>query len=191
VASLGGRGGKKVTSDTVLYAFDLLYLDGHDISMLSLEGRRMLLDPLLSNASGAILLSEMFETDGASLVASVAELGVEGIVAKRLDTTYRSGRGGEWRKIKCVRADTFVVIGYRKQLDAIATQRPTVLSGEVVRLRRTYHCRRNRIPGSDRRRKTTASLVQRLARCRGQRGRLHDRRVASLQTDILHMVLPA
>lgn len=64
VASLGGRGGKKASTDTVLYAFDLLYLDGHDISMLSLEERRMLLDPLLENASGAIRLSEMFDTEG-------------------------------------------------------------------------------------------------------------------------------
>ncbi|WP_184656116.1 non-homologous end-joining DNA ligase [Rhizobium soli] len=112
VASLGGRGGTKVSSDTVLYAFDLLYLDGHDISMLSLEERRVLLDPLLSNASGAIRLSEMFETDGASLFLSAAELGLEGIVAKRLDAPYRPGRGGDWRKIKCVQADTFVVIGY-------------------------------------------------------------------------------
>lgn len=74
VASLGGRGGTKVSSDTVLYAFDLLYLDGHDISMLSLEERRMLLDPLLSNASSAIRLSEMFETDRTSLFSSAAEL---------------------------------------------------------------------------------------------------------------------
>jgi bifunctional non-homologous end joining protein LigD len=95
VASLGGRGGKKVSTDTILYAFDLLYLDGHDISRLSLEERRMLLDPLLKHASGAIRLSEMFDTDGASLFASAAEMGLEGIIAKRLDAPYRSGRG--WR----------------------------------------------------------------------------------------------
>jgi bifunctional non-homologous end joining protein LigD len=121
----------------------------------------------LENASGAIRLSEMFETEGASLFASAAELGLEGIVAKRLDAPYRSGRGGDWRKVKCILADTFVVIcyepstsspgaigslmlaarkgddlvyvgnvgtgfsdavahGLRKQLDVIATQRPTI-----------------------------------------------------------------
>ncbi|KQS64606.1 ATP-dependent DNA ligase [Rhizobium sp. Leaf371] len=112
VASLGGRGGKKVATDTVLYAFDLLYLDGHDLSKLSLEERRMLLDPLLEKAAGAIRLSEMLVTDGAALFATACELGLEGIVAKRLDAPYRSGRGGEWRKIKCVQSDTFVVVGY-------------------------------------------------------------------------------
>lgn len=81
VASLGGRGGKTVSSDTVMYAFALLYFDGYNMSMLSLEERRILLDSLLSNASGAIRLSEMFETDGASLFASAAELGLEGIIA--------------------------------------------------------------------------------------------------------------
>ncbi|MBP2527903.1 bifunctional non-homologous end joining protein LigD [Rhizobium sp. PvP099] len=119
VASLGGRGGKKVSSDTVLYAFDLLYLDGHDISMLSLEERRVLLDPLLESASGAIRLSEMFDTDGACLFASAAELGLEGIIAKRLDAPYKSGRGGDWRKIKCVQSDTFMVVGYEPSTSAI------------------------------------------------------------------------
>jgi bifunctional non-homologous end joining protein LigD len=118
VASLGGRGGKKISTDTVLYAFDLLYLDGHDISSLSLEERRMLLDPLLEHVSGAIRLSEMFGSDGASLFASAVELGLEGIIAKRLDAPYRPGRGGEWRKIKCVQSDTFVVIGYELSTSA-------------------------------------------------------------------------
>ena len=112
VRSLGGRGGKSVSSDTMLYAFDLLYLDGHDVSMLSFEERRMLLDPLLEGGSGAIRLSEMFDTDGASLFTTAAELGLEGIIAKRLDSPYRSGRGGEWQKIKCIQKDIFVVIGY-------------------------------------------------------------------------------
>jgi bifunctional non-homologous end joining protein LigD len=111
-SSLGGRGGRRVSSDTVLYAFDLLYLDGHDLSMLSLKERRMLLDPLLENAQGAIRLSEMFDTDGATLFARACEFELEGIVAKRLDAPYRSGRGGEWRKIKCVQSETFVIIGY-------------------------------------------------------------------------------
>ena len=112
VASLGGRGGKRVATDTIVYVFDLLYLDGHDVSTLSLEERRMLLDPLLTNAAGAIRLSEMLNTDGASLFATACELGLEGIIAKRLDAPYKSGRGGEWRKIKCINSETFVVVGY-------------------------------------------------------------------------------
>lgn len=130
VGSLGGRGGKKVSTDTVFYAFDLLYLDGHDISMLSLEERRMLLDPLLEHASGAVRLPEMIESDGASLFASAAELGLEGIIAKRLDVPYRSGRGGEWRKIKCVQADTFVIIGYEPSASTPGAVGSLILAGQ-------------------------------------------------------------
>lgn len=39
-------------------------------------------------------------------------MGLEGIIAKRRDSRYRSGRGGEWLKIKCVQSETFVIIGY-------------------------------------------------------------------------------
>lgn len=72
----------------------------------------MLLNPLLDKAAGAIRLSEMFDSDGATLFATACELGLEGIVAKRLDAPYRSGRGGEWRKVKSIQSDTFVVVGY-------------------------------------------------------------------------------
>lgn len=54
----------------------------------------------------------MLETDGASLLPTACGLGLEGIIAKRLDSQYESGRDGEWRKIKCVQSDTFVIVGY-------------------------------------------------------------------------------
>lgn len=118
VRSLGGRGGRLASRDIVLYAFDILYLDGHDLSSLDLSERRMLLDPLLEGSTGTIRLSEMIEADGASLLASACSFGLEGIIAKRLDSRYRSGRGGEWRKIKCVQSDTFLIVGYEPSASA-------------------------------------------------------------------------
>jgi bifunctional non-homologous end joining protein LigD len=110
--SLGGRGGKLASDRAVLYAFDVLYLDGHDLTSMELEDRRLLLDPLLEARDGAIRLSEMIQGDGAALFQKACEHVLEGIIAKRLDAPYKPGRGGEWRKIKCVQSDTFVIVGY-------------------------------------------------------------------------------
>lgn len=110
--SLGGRGGKLVSNRAVLYAFDVLYLDGHDLTSMELEDRRELLDPLLEEREGAIRLSEMIHGNGASLFKKACEHGLEGIIAKRLDAPYKPGRGGEWRKIKCVQRASFAVVGY-------------------------------------------------------------------------------
>lgn len=110
--SLGGRGGRLASDRAVLYAFDVLYLDGHDVSSMSLEDRRQLLDPLMEGRTGAIRLSEMIGGDGVTLFDKACEFGLEGIIAKRLDAPYKPGRGGEWRKIKCVQSASFAVVGY-------------------------------------------------------------------------------
>lgn len=46
------------------------------------------------------------------LLASACQHGLEGIIAKRKDSPYRSGHGGEWRKIKCIQSDRFFIIGW-------------------------------------------------------------------------------
>jgi bifunctional non-homologous end joining protein LigD len=111
--SLGGRGGKRTAKEAELYAFDLLYLDGHDLTSMELVSRRHLLQDLIGNVSGAIKFSETIETDDPEkLLANACAHGLEGIIAKRLDSPYRSGRGGEWLKIKCIQSDSFFIIGY-------------------------------------------------------------------------------
>jgi len=112
-ASLGGRGGKKVSTETLLYAFDLLYLDGIDVSNMALSERRHLLEDLLEGRPlDDIRLSEEIIADGAALLRSACEHGLEGIIAKHRDRPYRPGRKGDWLKIKCIQSETFVVIGY-------------------------------------------------------------------------------
>ncbi|MGO7903669.1 non-homologous end-joining DNA ligase [Rhizobium leguminosarum] len=116
--SLGGRGGNKSSSDAILFAFDLLYFDGHDLTRMDLSERRHILEDLMEGAAGAIRLSEEIDADGDQLLASACEHGLEGIIAKRRNSPYRSGRLGDWLKIKCVQSDSFFIVGYEKSTAA-------------------------------------------------------------------------
>jgi bifunctional non-homologous end joining protein LigD len=109
--SLGGRGGKKRSSDAVFMAFDLLYFDGHDLRRSELGVRRHLLEGLVP-ADGDIRLSEEVGADGEALLRVACEHGLEGIIAKDRNSPYRSGRLGDWMKIKCIQSDSFFIVGY-------------------------------------------------------------------------------
>lgn len=117
-ASLGGRAGKK-TSLAQFMAFDLLYLDGHDFQNTELRVRRHLLQDLIGDREGAaIKFSEDFDTTGEQLFQASCDHGLEGIIAKRIDSNYRSGRGGEWVKVKCIQSGSFFIVGYEKSAGA-------------------------------------------------------------------------
>lgn len=117
--SLGGRGGKKSSAEAILYAFDLLYLDGHDLAGTELSVRRHLLEDLISPADdGAIRLSQEMDVDGEVLLGHACEAGLEGIIAKHRDRPYRSGRIGDWLKIKCIQSESFMVVGYERSASA-------------------------------------------------------------------------
>ncbi|MFW8644596.1 non-homologous end-joining DNA ligase [Rhizobium beringeri] len=113
--SLGGRGGKRTSREAVLMAFDLLYFDGRDLTGTELSARRHLLEGLVpAGGEDAIRLSEEIGADGDVLLRIACEHGLEGIIAKDRNSTYRSGRLGDWVKIKCVQSDSFLVVGYEK-----------------------------------------------------------------------------
>jgi bifunctional non-homologous end joining protein LigD len=109
---LGGQRATRAARNAILYAFDLLYFDGHDLTGVELSTRRHLLNGLLENADGAIRLSEEIEGDGEALLKHACKLGLEGIIAKDKNKVYRSGRLGDWLKIKCNTSESFAVIGY-------------------------------------------------------------------------------
>ncbi|KKZ83551.1 ATP-dependent DNA ligase [Rhizobium phaseoli] len=112
--SLGGRGGKRTSWESVLMAFDLLYLDGHDLTGTELTARRHLLEGIVpAGGEEAIRLSEEIEADGDKLFRIACEHGLEGIIAKDRNSTYRGGRGGEWQKVKCIQSDGFAIVGYQ------------------------------------------------------------------------------
>jgi bifunctional non-homologous end joining protein LigD len=97
----------------ICYFFDLLYLDGHDLSAVPLVARKSLLGKILAAAdSPALRLSEHFDADGGLILQQVCRLGAEGIVSKRKDSPYRRGRSRDWIKSKCANRQEFVVGGF-------------------------------------------------------------------------------
>lgn len=99
-------------------AFDLLYLDGHDLTRMELSVRRHLLESLAIGREGAIQLSEDIDADGEALLKTACAHGLEGIIAKHRDRSYRSGRTGDWLKIKCIQSDSFIIVGYEPSASA-------------------------------------------------------------------------
>ena len=83
-----------------LYAFDLIELDGEDLRREPLVTRKATLASVVAKASPGILLNEHFEHDGPTVFARACRLGLEGIVSKRKDSPYRSGRSPDWLKSK-------------------------------------------------------------------------------------------
>lgn len=105
---------KAGSSSRMLYCvFDLLYLNGVDLRGATLIDRKTMLAQLLKGQKGdAVRMSEHLTGDAGSMLAKACELGLEGIISKRADKPYRSGRTGDWVKITCQLIDEFVVGGY-------------------------------------------------------------------------------
>ena len=96
----------------ILYAFDLLHLDGKELRQKTLVERRASLKGLLgTDEQSRIQFSDEFDGDGAALFQACADRALEGIVSKHALSPYRSGRSRTWLKTKCFTESTFVVIG--------------------------------------------------------------------------------
>lgn len=94
-------------------AFDLLHLDGKDARRLPLSARKALLHDLLGGkVKGVLRYSDHVSGDGPPVLKQACKLGLEGIISKRLDKPYRSGRHGDWIKSKCKFDDEFVIGGF-------------------------------------------------------------------------------
>ena len=83
-----------------LYAFDLIELDGDDLRREPFETRKATLASLLKRAAPGLRLNEHIEADGPTVFAHACKMGLEGIVSKRKDSPYRSGRSPDWLKSK-------------------------------------------------------------------------------------------
>ena len=97
------------------YAFDLLHLNGVDLRPRPLTERKRLLQEVLRGAPALLQYSQHFVESGDKMLAHACSLGLEGIVSKRADASYKSGRVGSWLKSKCVREQEFVIGGYTEQ----------------------------------------------------------------------------
>ena len=100
-------------------AFDLLRLDGFDLRGAPLIERKRALQRLLAGAPPNLVYVDFFEQDeGETIFDHACRLGLEGIVSKRRDSPYRSGRQEMWIKSKCTKSDTFPIIAFVEKLGA-------------------------------------------------------------------------
>jgi bifunctional non-homologous end joining protein LigD len=98
----------------VYWVFDLLYLDGRDLTKEPLLERKAALQRLLRGKSrtGPIRYAEHFDEDGSVIFKHACDMDLEGIVSKRREAPYRSGRSENFVKTKCHNAQEFVVAGF-------------------------------------------------------------------------------
>ncbi len=104
-AFAGGR------RELVYFAFDLLHLDGEDLSERPLLERKAALARLLGDG-GVIRYAPHFEGSGPDVHREACRLGLEGIVSKRADVPYRAGRNATWVKTKCILRQELVIGGF-------------------------------------------------------------------------------
>jgi bifunctional non-homologous end joining protein LigD len=117
ISSFSGLQGdlKAGKSDRMAYVvFDILYLEGIDLRGAVLVDRKDLLRAVLtSEPEGSVIrFSDHMDGAGPTIFAHACRMGLEGLVSKRADVPYRSGRGEDWIKSKCVHSQEFVIIGF-------------------------------------------------------------------------------
>jgi bifunctional non-homologous end joining protein LigD len=94
------RHGSQIKPEAVLFAFDLLELDGEDLRPMPIEVRKHKLEQLVRNAGVGLHLNEHLHGDGTEIFERACKLGCEGIVSKRVGSRYVSGRTSHWVKVK-------------------------------------------------------------------------------------------
>jgi bifunctional non-homologous end joining protein LigD len=95
------------------YVFDLLQLNGRDLRGLPLAERKAELEKLLGEPPGVLRYSATLGTQAEPLMEQAKQLGLEGLIGKKADSTYESGsRSGSWIKLKLLQQQEFVIGGY-------------------------------------------------------------------------------
>jgi bifunctional non-homologous end joining protein LigD len=100
--------------DSVLYAFDLLWLDGQDLRAQPIEQRRDLLMSVLSSVPAQIKTSERVEPPFAEALQRVAAQGWEGLMLKRHGSAYVGTRSKDWIKLKAQKSQVVAIVGYTR-----------------------------------------------------------------------------
>lgn len=105
---------KSHSSGLIFHIFDLIYVNGFNITKTPLRERKAILAELLVPLGDTSLLrySDHIEGSGAQFLKEACKHGLEGIVSKLADSTYESTRSRNWLKIKCIRRQEFVIAGY-------------------------------------------------------------------------------
>lgn len=95
----------------VYYLFDLLHLDSFDLRACTLRDRKSRLQGI-DTWKGSLRYSDHHEGDAARMRHAACKMKLEGIICKKADGRYRSGRGHDWVKVKCAGREEFLVIGW-------------------------------------------------------------------------------
>ncbi|KQT33346.1 ATP-dependent DNA ligase [Sphingomonas sp. Leaf412] len=98
--------------DMTLFAFDLLSLDGEDLTPLPTVARKERLRAILPADDARIGFADHIAGSGEELFETMCREGYEGVVSKRADAPYRGKRTANWLKIKCTRRQEFVIVGW-------------------------------------------------------------------------------
>ena len=94
------------------YVFDILYADGYDLTKMTLADRKEFLEAALPARSKSIVYSKHVIGHGPEYFDEACKLGLEGIISKRADRPYYSGRSADWLKVKCIKREEFVIGGF-------------------------------------------------------------------------------
>ncbi len=123
------------TADLVYFIFDLLFAVGVDLRRLPLAERKNQLFELLDSekTSARLRYVEHFETAADALLRSACRMSLEGVVSKRLDAHYRSGRGDTWLKTKCRAGHEVVIGGWTKREGQLRSLLAGVYDGRRLR----------------------------------------------------------
>ncbi len=109
----GLQGALKENPGAILYyAFDLLELDGADLTALPLIERKEKLKALIGDGTDKIRYSDHIVGRGEELFGSFCDAGLEGVISKRADARYVGARSSGWLKTKCIKRQEFVVVGW-------------------------------------------------------------------------------
>ena len=109
------------THELTFFAFDLLHLDGYDLSEVPLLARKQALDALLEPvalSTSPLQLSSHIQGHGPDFLAQASRMGLEGVISKRADAHYRPGRTKTWLKTKCLQSDEFQIVGFAESAAA-------------------------------------------------------------------------
>jgi bifunctional non-homologous end joining protein LigD len=96
------------------FIFDMMHCNGYDLTRAALIDRKELLQAVVSGLGpdSPVRFSEHLQVDGPIMLAHACRMGLEGIVSKRTDQGYRTGRHDGWLKEKCQKSQEFVIMGY-------------------------------------------------------------------------------